>query len=51
MDIIGSIQLYADQRMSTTAAIHTAYNYRESNTILLMDASNAFNSINHQTTP
>ena len=51
-DAAASIQLCAGQMTGTEAAVHTmnlAFNSDESNTVLLVDASNAFNSLNRQT--
>ena len=51
-DAAGSIQLCAGQMTGTEAAVHAmnlAFNSEEANAVLLVDASNAFNSLNRQT--
>ena len=51
-DAAGSTQLCAGQTAGTEAAVHAmnlAFNSKEENAVLLVDASNAFNSLNHQT--
>ena len=51
LDAAGSIQLCAGQTAGTKAAVHAmnqAFQVNEAEAILLVDASNAFNSLNRQ---
>ena len=52
LNATGSMQFCAGQKVGTETAIHAVYemfNEEDTEAVLMVDASNAFNSINHET--
>ena len=53
LEAVGSLQLCAEQLLGVEAAIHavrSCFDDNLSQCVLVVDATNAFNSLNHQTT-